>query len=190
LCGKDCKFRANGRAFEPGVSGSGTDESADSAELEAERRAEEKIESWNSLGRKRQAQDETKRKTAIEQNPKEDPNQVRVTLTTRRNAQGRVTGTSSSHSLLVPAQLNMNPPDLTALTTGDEEYILVKVSRKKRACWVTNLNGGDPDNEHEFHIGTTMSGLMDPSRAITADRPQPPRLARVQMGEMVDRTED
>ncbi len=30
LCGKDCKFRAKEIAFEPGVSGSGEDESADS----------------------------------------------------------------------------------------------------------------------------------------------------------------
>ncbi len=49
----DCKFRAKGIAFEPGVSGSGKDESADSVDLEAEKRAEEKIESWNALARER-----------------------------------------------------------------------------------------------------------------------------------------
>jgi hypothetical protein len=65
----------------------------------------------------------------------------------------------------------MNPPDLTALTTGDEEYILVKVSRKKRACWVTYLNGEDPDIEREFYIGTTVSGLMDPSHAVCSQSP-------------------
>jgi hypothetical protein len=109
LCGDDCKFRGKDVAFEPGVLGSGSDEAADSDELEAERRAEEKIDSWNALGRERQAQDQTQRKTVITQNPtdKVDPNQVRVTLTTRRDAQGRVTGTSSSRSLRVPANLDM-----------------------------------------------------------------------------------
>ena len=47
-------------------------------------------ERWNAIARERQAQEETKRKTAIDLNPKEDPNQVRVTLTTRRNAQGQL----------------------------------------------------------------------------------------------------
>jgi hypothetical protein len=51
---------------------------------------------------------------------------------------------------------------------------------------VTYLNGEDPDIEREFYIGTTVSGLMDPSHAV-ANRPQPPRLARVQLGEMVER---
>jgi hypothetical protein len=122
------------------------------------------------------------------QNPKVkvDPNQVRVTVTTRRDAHGRVTGTSSSRSLIVPANLDMNQPDLSALTNGDVEYILVKVSRKKRRCWGTYLNGEDPDIESEIYIGTTVSGLLDP-RPAEVNHPQPPRLARVQLGEMVER---
>ncbi len=102
--------------------------------------------------------------------------------------------------MLVPANLDMNPPDLTALTTGDEEYLLVKVSKKQKKCWVTYLNGGDPDSEHEFYYGTSVSYLIERDRAASADHqprspsaagspdlPQPPRLARVQMGEMVER---
>jgi hypothetical protein len=57
----------------------------------------------------------------------------------------------------------MNPPDLSALMNGDEEYLLVKVSKKKRRCWVTYLDGEDPDVEREFYIGTTVSGLMRPN---------------------------
>jgi hypothetical protein len=168
LSGKDCKFRAKGIAIEPGVSGSGKDLFTDSIDLEEEKRAEERIESWNAIARERQALNETKRKTAIDQNPKEDPNQVRVTLTTRRNAQGRITETSSSRSLLVPANLNMNPPDLTALTTGDEEYLLIKVSKKQKKCWVTYLNGGDPDSEHEFYYGMSVSYLIERDRGNSA----------------------
>ncbi len=65
MCGDDCKFRGKEVAFGPGVLGSGSDEAADSEELETERRVEEKIESWNALGREHQAQDETQRKTVI-----------------------------------------------------------------------------------------------------------------------------
>jgi hypothetical protein len=224
LCGRSCKFRAKRNAFEPGVSGSGKDIFTDPVDLEGEKKAEERIESWNALARERQAQDETKRKTgasmnrerrnavarerqaqeettrktAIDLKPKEDPNQVRVTLTTLRNAQGQITGTSTSRSLLVPANLDMAPPDLSALTTGDEEYMLIRVSKQKRKCWVTYLNGGDPDTEHEFYYGMAISYLIErdrtadlqprsPSAAGSPNLPQPPRLARVQMGEMVER---
>ena len=131
-------------------------EGADS-DLEAEKRAEEKIDSWIALGRERQAQDETQRKTTRLPNPKQklDPNkvclpiltpgipdesmsgnQVRVTLTTSRDAEGRITGTSSSRTISVPAD-EMTPPDLTPLTKGDEQYILIKVSKEKKRCWVT-----------------------------------------------------
>ncbi len=126
-------------------------------DLEAERRAEERIESWNALGRERQAQDETQRKTTKLPNPKEklDPNkvclsiltpgtpdesmsgnQVKITLTISRDAEGRITGTSSSRTISVPA-FELSPPDLTPLTKGDEEYILIKVSKEKKRCWVT-----------------------------------------------------
>jgi hypothetical protein len=165
LCKKDCKFRAKEIAFKPGASGSGKDPFTESVYLEGEKRAGERIESWNALARERQAQDEIKRKTAIDLKPKGDPNQVRVTLTTLRNAQGQITGTSTSRSLLVPANLDMAPPDLTALTTGDEEYMLVRVSKQKRKCWVTYLNGEDPDTEHEFYYGMSVSYLAERDRS-------------------------
>ncbi len=125
------------------------------------------------MARERQAQDETKFKTGTQMNPKGDPNQVRVTLTTLRDAQGRITGTSSSRSLLVPANLDMNPPDLTVLTAGDEEYLLIKVSKERKKCWVTYLNGDDPDGEHEFYWGQSVSFLVERDR--TTDRPRSPR---------------
>jgi hypothetical protein len=105
-------------AFEPDVLGSGLEDEADPDDLVAERRAEEKIDSWIALCRDRQAPNEAQRKTATTPNPKDkiDPNevriplqppgspdecrmennQVRITLTTRRDAQGRITGTRSS----------------------------------------------------------------------------------------------
>ncbi len=151
-CDEDCFFRGKELSFEPGVLGSESGEAADSDDLEAERRAEEKVESWNALGRERQAQDEARRKTAIMPNPNEklglnkvclpisppgipdesmsERNQVRITLTTSRDAEGRTTGTSSSRTISVPA-VEMNPPNLTPLTNGDEECILVKVSKGK-----------------------------------------------------------
>jgi hypothetical protein len=86
LSGKDCKFRAKENEFEPGVSGSEKDLITDPVDLEGEKRAEERVESWNAIARERQAQDKTKRKTGTSTNPKEDPNQVRVTLTTLRDA--------------------------------------------------------------------------------------------------------
>jgi hypothetical protein len=157
-------------------------------------RAKERIESWNALARERQAQDETKRETGPSISPKEDPNQVRVTLTTLRDAQGRITGTSSSQSLLVPANLDMNPPDLKALTTGDEEYLLIKVSKERKKCWVTYLNGDDPDGEHEFYWGQSVSFLVERDRTTdrprsprpqrSPDLPNPSRLAQDQRGEM------
>ncbi len=58
--------------MEPDVLGSESGEAADSDDLEAERRAEEKIESWNALGRERQAQDEAQHKTSTMPNPKEN----------------------------------------------------------------------------------------------------------------------
>jgi hypothetical protein len=59
------------------------------------------------------------------------------------------------------------------------------VSRKKRRCWVTYLNGENPETEREFYIGTTVSGLLDRDHAEVVP-PQQPRLARVQMGEMIE----
>ncbi len=163
MCGDDCKFKAKGGEIDLDALSSGKEESAYSAELEADRRAEERIESWNSLGRERQAQDEVKRKTMNPPNSNESPNQVCVTLTTHRNREGRITGTSCSRAIQVPAHQDMNPPDLSALTNGDEEYLLVKVSKNKRRCWVTYLDGEDPDVEREFYIGTTVSGLLRPN---------------------------
>ena len=145
---KDRVLRAKGYAFGPGVSGSERDLFSTSVDLGEEMRAGERVESRNTLARDRQTQSESKCKTGPSTIPKEDPNQVRVTLTTLRNAQGQITGTSTSRSLLVPSQRDMNPPDLTALTAGDEEYLLIKVSKERKKCWVTYLNGDDPDGEH------------------------------------------
>ncbi len=77
-CEEDWFFRGKEISLEPGVLGLESGEAADSDDLEAERRAEEKIESWNALGRERQAQDEAQRKTAKMPNPNEklDPNKV------------------------------------------------------------------------------------------------------------------
>ncbi len=58
--------------MEPGVLSSESGEAADSDDLKAEGRAEEKIESWNALARERQAQDEVQRKTAILPNLKKN----------------------------------------------------------------------------------------------------------------------
>jgi hypothetical protein len=197
LCEKDCKFRAKEIEFGPGVSGSGKDSFINPVDLEREMSAEERIESGNAMARERQAQDETKRKTGSSTNPRDDPNQVRVTLTTLRDAQGRITGSSTARSLMVPANLDMNPPDLTALTTGDEEYLLVRVSKEQKKCWVTYLNGEDPDSEQEFYWGMSVSYLVERDRATSAgprprsppaaesmDLPNPTRLAQVQKGEM------
>ncbi len=75
LCGDNCKFKARGGEIDLDVSSSsGKEESAYSAELEADRRVEERIEYWNSLGRERQAQDEVKRKTMNPPNSNESPN--------------------------------------------------------------------------------------------------------------------
>ncbi len=75
---EDCFFRGKEFSLEPDVLGSESGEAADSDDLEAERRAEEKFESWNALGRERQAQDETQRKTARMRIPNEklDSNKV------------------------------------------------------------------------------------------------------------------
>jgi hypothetical protein len=186
LCEEDCFFRGKEFSLEPGVLGLESGEAADSDDLEAERRAEKKIDSWNALARERQAQDEAQRKTARIPNPNgkldsnkvclpipppgfpdermSERNQVRITLTTIRDAEGRITGTSSSRTMTVPA-VEPGPPDLTPLMNGDEEYILVKVSKVKRRCWVTYLNGGNPETEREFYIGTTVAGLLAPEHA-------------------------
>ena len=142
MCGEDCKFRA-GQGFDLDVGGSEGEEPAESAELEKDRWADKKIESWNNLARERQTQEGDKRKTMNPPNPCVNPNPVCVTLTTHRNEEGRVTGTSCSRAIQVPAQRDMNPPDLSALTNGDEEYLLVKVSKKQKKCWVTYLDGDD-----------------------------------------------
>ncbi len=117
-------------------------------------------------------------------------NQVRITLTTSRAAEGRITGTSSSRTVIVPTHLSMSPPDLAPLTKGDEQCILVKVSREKKRCWVTYLNGEDPETEREFYIGTTVNGLLAPDHAEVVP-PQPPvpfvHMTRVQLGEMIER---
>jgi hypothetical protein len=109
LCGKDCKFRAKKMEFEPGSSGLKTDQFVAPVDLEGDKSAEERIESGNAMARERQAQDKTKRKTGTSTNPRDDPNQVRVTLTTLKDAQGRITGSSTARSLLIPANLDMNP---------------------------------------------------------------------------------
>jgi hypothetical protein len=141
-CEEDCFFRGKEFSLESEVLGSESGEDADSDDLEAERRVEEKIESWNALGRERQAQGEAQHKTSSMPNPKEkldsnkvclpipppgipyegrmEKNQVQITLTTSRDAEGRITETSSSRTVSVPA-VEMNPPDLTPLTKGDEE---------------------------------------------------------------------
>ena len=49
--------------------------------------------------RDRQAQDEEKRKTMNPPNPNVNPNQVCVTLTTHRNEEGHITGTSCSRAI-------------------------------------------------------------------------------------------
>ncbi len=118
-------------------------------------------------------------------------NQVQITLTTSRDAEGRITGTSSSRTVSVPA-VEMNPPDLAPLTKGDEEYILVKVSKEKRRCWVTYLHGEDPETEREFYIGTTVAELLAPEHADSRQHPKAipprgPRLGEVQLGEMIER---
>jgi hypothetical protein len=207
-CGKDCMFRGKECSFEPGVLSLESGEAAEN-DLEAERRAEEIIESWNALGRERQAQDETERKTPRLPNPKErlDPNkvcppiltqgnpdesmsgnQVKVTLTTSRDAEGRITGTSSSRTIFVPAE--MSPPDLTPLTNGDEEYILVRVSKEKKKCWVTYLNGQDPDTDREFAINTTVKALLDQEHS-DIDLPMPTvpfvKMDRVELKEMIEK---
>ncbi len=84
----------------------------------------------------------------------------------------------------------MSPPDLSPLMNGDEQYILVKVSKKKSRCWVTYLSDEDPETEREFHIGMTVNGLLAPEHAevVPPQHPAPfVRLARVQLGEMVER---
>ncbi len=121
---------------------------------------------------------DAQRKTAIMPNPKEklDPNKVCIPILTPgipdesmsgnqvRDAEGRITGTRSSRAISVPA-VEMSLPDLTPLTQGDEEYILIKVSKEKKRCWVTYLNGQDPDADREFSINTTVIGLLDPAYA-------------------------
>jgi hypothetical protein len=194
LGGKSCKFRAKEIEFEPGSFGSKKDRSIAPVDLEGEKSEEQGTESGVVMASHHQVQDESKRKTGSSKEPKEDPNQVRVTLTTLRNAQRQITGTRSSRSLLVPAQLDMNPPDLKALTTGDEEYLLIKVSKERKKMWVTYLNGDDPDGEHEFYWGQSVSFLVErdrttdhpksPRSAGSSDRPNPSRLTQDQKGEV------
>ena len=69
----------------------------------------------------------------------------------------------------------MNPPDLRGLTSGDEEYLLIKVSKERKKMWVTYLNGDDPDGEHEFYWGLSVSFLVERDR--TTDQPNSPRSA-------------
>ena len=115
-------------------------------------------------------------------------NQVKVTLTTSRDAEGRITGTSSSRTIFVPAELS--PPDLTPLTNGDEEYILVRVSKEKKRCWVTYLNGRDPDTDREFTIDTTVQALLDQEHS-DIDLPMPTvpfvKMDRVELKEMIEK---
>ena len=173
MCGKFCKFRAKGIQCEPDSFGSEKDPFTAPFDLDEEKSEEQRTESGSVRASDHQVQDESKRKTGISKEPKEDPNQVRVTLTTLRNAQGQITGTRSSRSLLVPAQLDMNPPDLRGLTNGDEEYLLIKVSKEGKKMWVTYLNGDDPDGEHEFYWGLSVSYLVERDR--TSDEQNPPR---------------
>ncbi len=160
MCGKDCKFRAKENESEPSCFGSATERSIALVDLEGEKSEEQRTESGGVRASNQQVTIEPKRKTGISKDSSEDPNQVRVTLTTLRNAQGQITGTKSSRSLLVPVQLDMHPPDLKGLTQGDEEYILIKVSKEKKKMWVTYLNDDDPDGEHEFDWGQSVSFLV------------------------------
>jgi hypothetical protein len=67
----------------------------------------------------------------------------------------------------------MNPPDLRGLTNGDEEYLLIKLSKETKKMWVTYLNGDDPDGEHEFYWGLSVSYLVERDRM--SDEQNPPR---------------
>ena len=84
LCGKNGKFRGKEIEFEPGSSGSNKDRFNAPVDLEGVESAEQRIESGIVMASDHQVQDKTKRKTGIPKEPKEDPNQVRVTLTTLR----------------------------------------------------------------------------------------------------------
>ncbi len=88
----------------------------------------------------------------------------------------------------------MNLPDLTPLTKDDEEYILVKVSKGKKKCWVTYLNGKDPETDREFSIETTVIGLLDPeldpehTDVVPPDHQAPfVHRNREQLNEMIDK---
>ena len=176
LGGKICKFRAKENEFEPGSFGSALFYYNRSIALEEETSEGQSTESGSVGASDQQVKEEPKRKTGNPKDSIEDPNQVRVTLTTLRNAQGQITGTRSSRSLLVPAQLDMNPPDLSALTTGDEEYLLIRVSKERKKMWVSYLNGDDPDEEHEFYWGQSVSYLVERDR--TTERHTSPRSER------------
>ncbi len=63
--------------MEPGVLGSESGEAADSDDLEAERRAEETIKSWNNLARERQALDKAQHKIARLPNPSKKPDLIK-----------------------------------------------------------------------------------------------------------------
>ena len=43
--------------------------------------------------------------------------------------------------------------------------MLIRVSKEKRKCWVTYLNGEDPDTEHEFYYGMSVSYLAERDRS-------------------------
>jgi hypothetical protein len=76
------------------------------------------------------------------------------------------------------------------LTNGDEEYILVRVSKEKEKCWVTYLNGQDPDTDREFAINTTVKALLDQEHS-DVDLPLPSvpfiQMDRVELGEMIEK---
>ena len=49
-------------------------------------------------------------------------------------------------------------------------------SKERKKMWVTYLNGDDPDGEHEFYWGQSVSFLVERDR--TTDHPKSPKSAR------------
>ena len=81
------------------------------------------------------------------------------------------------------------------MANGDEEYLLVKVSKKQKKCWVTYLDGDDPEGEHEFYWGTSVSYLVEremtqlPSPSSPRkETPSPPQLLRSGTRAMIETT--
>jgi hypothetical protein len=114
-CGPDCFFRGKESSFEPGISSFESGEAAED-DLKAERRAEEKINSWNALARQRQAQDETERKTPRLPNPKErlDPNKACLPILTPGNPDESMSGNQVKITLTTSGTRKGGLPGLAA----------------------------------------------------------------------------